>query len=73
MEARALSSNDAKVVMSFIKKHIFSRFGVPRAIISDGDSHFHNKKFAALLWKYGVNHKIATPYHPQTSGQVEIR
>ena len=72
VEARALPSNDAKVVISFVKKHIFSRFGVPRAIISDGGSHFHNKKFAALLGKYGVNHKIATPYHPQTSGQVEI-
>jgi len=72
VEARALPSNDAKVVISFIKKHIFSRFRVPRAIISDGGSHFHNKKFAAVLGKYGVNHKIATPYHPQTSGQVEI-
>ena len=26
----------------------------------------------ALLKKYGVTHKVATPYHPQTSGQVEI-
>jgi len=72
VKARALPSNDTKVVISFIKKHIFSRFGVPRAIISDEGSHFHNKKFAALLGKYVFNHKIATPYHPQTSGQVEI-
>ena len=26
----------------------------------------------ALLKKHGVTHKIATPYHPQTSGQVEV-
>ncbi|XP_049355207.1 uncharacterized protein LOC125819809 [Solanum verrucosum] len=24
------------------------------------------------LSKYGVKHKVATPYHPQTSGQVEV-
>jgi hypothetical protein len=22
--------------------------------------------------KYGITHKVATPYYPQTSGQVEI-
>ena len=26
----------------------------------------------ALLKKYGVTYKVATPYHPQTSGQVEV-
>ena len=26
----------------------------------------------SLLKKYGVIHKVATPYHPQTSGQVEV-
>ena len=34
--------------------------------------HFCNKAFATLLEKYGVKHKVATPYHPQTSGQVEV-
>ena len=28
--------------------------------------------FRKTLAKYGVNHRIASPYHPQTSGQVEI-
>ncbi|XP_059301876.1 uncharacterized protein LOC132053790 [Lycium ferocissimum] len=44
----------------------------PRAIISDGGSQFCNKPFADLFEKYGVHHRVATPYHPQTSGQVEI-
>ncbi|RVW73204.1 hypothetical protein CK203_057364 [Vitis vinifera] len=32
---------------------------------------FCNKPFETLLAKYRVKHKVATPYHPQTSGQVE--
>ncbi|KAL6324171.1 hypothetical protein AAG906_006442 [Vitis piasezkii] len=61
-----------KLVLKFLKENIFSRFGVPKAIISDGGAHFCNKPFEALLSKYGVKHKVATPYHPQTSGQVEL-
>ncbi|PIN25886.1 DNA-directed DNA polymerase [Handroanthus impetiginosus] len=45
---------------------------VSKAIISDGGTHFCNRSFEALLSKYGVKHKISTPYHPQTSGQVEV-
>jgi len=72
VEAVALPTNNAKVVVKFLKKNIFTRFGTPKAIISDRGTHFYNKQFAALLSKYGVTHKVATPYHPQTSGQVEI-
>ncbi|XP_059284749.1 uncharacterized protein LOC132038041 [Lycium ferocissimum] len=58
--------------MGFLKKNIFTRFGTSRAIISDGGSHFCNRAFAGLMGKYGVKHRVATPYHPQTSGQVEV-
>ena len=61
-----------RVVLKFLKENILSRFGVPKAIISDGGSHFCNKPFESLLTKYCVKHKVATPYHPQTSGQVEL-
>ena len=45
---------------------------MPRAIISDNGTHFKNSSFKALLNKYAVTHKLGTPYHLQTSGQVEV-
>ena len=72
VEAIPCKYNDHKIVLKFLKENIFSRFGVPKAIISDGGSHFCNKSFETLLAKYGVKHKVATLYHPQTSGQVEL-
>ena len=72
MEAISLSNNEGKIVTAFIKKNIFSPFGNPRAIISDGGSQFYNRLFKGLLEKYGVHHNVSTPYHPETSGHVEV-
>ena len=72
VEAIASPTNDSKVVMKLFKKIIFPRFGVPRAVISDGGSHFHQRQFQTLLKQYGVTHKVGLAYHPQTSGQVEV-
>ncbi|WJZ99816.1 hypothetical protein VitviT2T_018231 [Vitis vinifera] len=72
VEAIPCRNNDHKVVLKFLKDNIFARFGVPKAIISDGGTHFCNKPFETLLAKYGVKHKVATPYHLQTNGQVEL-
>ena len=72
VEAIALANNEGTSVTAFLKKNIFSRFGIPRAIISDGGSRFCNRLSKGLLEKYGVRHNVATPYHPQTSGQVEV-
>ncbi|XP_052211219.1 uncharacterized protein LOC127814034, partial [Diospyros lotus] len=67
VEAIPARTNDHRTVVKFLKENIFSRFGMPRAIISDGGSHFCNKVVAGLMKKYGVLHKVATPYHPQTN------
>ena len=72
VEAIPTRTNDHKVVLKFIKEHIFYRFGVPRAIISHGELHFCNRSFENLLKKYGVTHKVSTAYHPQTNGQAEL-
>nr|GEX02497.1 reverse transcriptase domain-containing protein [Tanacetum cinerariifolium] len=47
-------------------------FETPRAIISDRCTHFCNDQFVKVMLKYGVTHCLATGYHPQTSGQVEV-
>jgi len=72
VEVVALPNNEGRSVVQFLKCYIFARFDTPRVIISDGGSHFCNRFFASTSSKYGVRHKVATPYHPQTSGQVEV-
>ncbi|GKA28299.1 reverse transcriptase domain-containing protein [Tanacetum coccineum] len=69
-EAQALPTNDVRVVVTFLKK-LFCRFGMPKALISDQDTHFCNKIMEKTMKRYGVNHHFSTSYHPQTSGQVE--
>nr|GEZ31165.1 reverse transcriptase domain-containing protein [Tanacetum cinerariifolium] len=69
--AKALPTNDARVVCKFLKS-LFARFGAPRAIISDHGTHFCNDQFMKVMLKYGVTHCLSTAYHPQTSGQVEV-
>ena len=55
-----------------LKEVIFPRFGVPRYLMTDGGSHFIHGAFRKMLAKYDVNHRIASPYRPQSSGQVEL-
>nr|GFC19076.1 reverse transcriptase domain-containing protein [Tanacetum cinerariifolium] len=71
VEAKALPTNDARVVVKFLKS-LFARFVIPRAIISDRGTYFCNNQFAKVMLKYGVTHRLSIVYHPQTSGQVKV-
>nr|GEY26956.1 reverse transcriptase domain-containing protein [Tanacetum cinerariifolium] len=71
VEAKALPTNDARVVCKILKS-LFARFRTPRAIIIDRGMHFCNDQFTKVMLKYGVTHRLAIAYHPQTSGQVEV-
>jgi len=71
VEALPCRAANSKHTKKMFHEVIFPRFGTPRMVISDGGSHFMNKRFKQFLTKYGVKHNVATPYHPQTSSQPE--
>ena len=72
VEAISCLMNDANTVVGFIQRNILSRFGAPRTIISDEESHFANKLFSKLMSRYGIRHVMGLAYHPQSNEQAEI-
>jgi hypothetical protein len=72
VEAILRKSANHATTIKVLKDVIFSRFGVPKYLITDGGSHFLHSVLRKTLAKYGVDHRVASPYHPQTSGQVEL-
>jgi hypothetical protein len=72
VEAIPTKSVDHATTMKMLQEIIFQGFGVPMYLIINDGSHFLHGILRKTLAKYGVDHKFASPYHPQTSGQVEI-
>ncbi len=62
VEAQALPTNDARVVVKFLKK-LFNQFKTLKRIISDKGTYFYNSKFKEL-GKFWVTYKTTIAYHP---------
>ena len=71
MEARAVTRAKEQVVAEFIFEEIFARYNTPREIVSDGGSQFTSHMIGKMMQKYGVKHRVTTPYHPQANEQLE--
>ncbi|GJX76506.1 reverse transcriptase domain-containing protein [Tanacetum coccineum] len=57
VKTQALPINDARVVVKFLRG-LYARFRVPKALISDRETHFCNSKLEKALHKYGVTYKL---------------
>lgn len=53
-------------------QHIFSKYGLPRQIISDRDSRWRNDFWRDVCELLGTTRALTTAYHPQADGQTEI-
>ena len=71
VEAKALVSATENSVVNFLYEDIFTRFGVPREIVTDQGSQFTSNLVEKLMEEYKIKHRRSTPYHPQANGQVE--
>ena len=70
IEAKPVKEADAKTAASFLMDDIIHRFGAPQVVITDNGSHFRGE-FHELCEKLKIEHRYATAYHPQTTGQDE--
>jgi hypothetical protein len=71
LEALSCRATDAMHSKRMFYEVIIPMYGVPRIVISDGGSHLNDRTLLKALSEDGVDHRIATPYHPQMSGQAE--
>ena len=67
-------TNDAKVVTQFLRSNIFSRFGTPRALITNNGAHFCNKVIDKVLQKYGyiIVHLLHTTHSLMDKQRYQI-
>ncbi len=60
---------DGKIqkVVKILREEIFTRWGVPKILISDRGPQFTSSILSELCKTWGVIHKLTTSYHPQTN------
>ena len=73
VEATSMARDTDQVVVDFMFEEIFTRFGVPKEIVTDGGPQFVSRKVESLLQKYHIQHRIISPYHPHDNDQVKIK
>lgn len=65
------STLDSLGLARLLRDHVWSRFGIPRVIISDRGPQFASNFTKDLAKLLGVQLAISTAYHPQSDGQSE--
>ena len=64
-------AHDEKVA-KFLYKEFFTRYGVPKELVTDQGAQFTSNLISALMKQYNIRHRKSSPYHPQANGQVEV-
>ena len=67
VEAFPLQKSDAETVTRTIDREIFSRYGYPRAILSDNGPQFTSMEWDSALRRWGCLHWTTPIFHPQAN------
>lgn len=71
VETASLYDATAEAIAPFILNNVILRHGAPRVLISDRGKSFLSRTVEAILQASKVNHRLTSPYHPQTNGLTE--
>ena len=53
-------------------EEIFTRYSVPKEIVTNQGAQFTSNLISALMKQYNIRHKKSSPYHPQANGKAEV-
>ena len=70
LHAVPLRRISAKLIVEHLI-NFFGHFGMPVILQTDGASYFTGRVFENALAELGIQHRVSSPYHPQTQGAVE--
>ncbi|GAA0172523.1 hypothetical protein LIER_26332 [Lithospermum erythrorhizon] len=65
VEVAPLKKTSSDNIVRFIWKHVITRFGVPRILISDNGPQFESEELAKFYEKYNIEHRFLPVYYPQ--------
>lgn len=51
-------------VAEFLYEEFFTRYGVPRDLVTDQGPQFTSTLITTLMNEYNIRHKKSSPYHP---------
>jgi transposase InsO family protein len=70
IEVDLLTTLTSANTIHLLKKH-FSRYGIPRMVVSDGGPQFSSQEFYAFTKTWGVTHVTSSPMHQRANGKAE--
>nr|XP_010319925.1 uncharacterized protein K02A2.6-like [Solanum lycopersicum] len=71
VEVVTFKSVTKKVVVDFIHFNIICRFGIPKVIITDNAANLNSHLMQEVCYRFKIEHRNSTPYHPKANGAVE--
>ncbi|QQP36568.1 Putative LOC101858828, partial [Caligus rogercresseyi] len=71
---RVTRNSEASGTKGFIQclRILFSIFGVPKELSSDGGPEFKSQATTEFLRRWGFEHRISSAYYPQSNGRAEL-
>ena len=69
--AKPVRDCTADTAARFLQEEVICKYGTPKCVLTDNGTHFTSIMMEHPLQRLGITHLYATPYHPQTTGQIE--